>query len=267
MPMETLAEMSQPLEHNLERIRVVLVEPQGDRNIGSVARGMANFGFSSLYLVNPQIDHLGEEARKMAVRAAPVLEQAQVCTSLEQALQGCRLAVGTTRRFGKYREDFIAPEGLAEALAPAGDAPVALVFGREDKGLLTSELDLCQILLTIPTRDALPSMNLASSVVLCLYALARDLAVATSEPPKGDPPAASEELENMYAHMRRTLLDIEYLDPQNPDHILRAFRRLFGRTRLDRREVKILQGLWSRIDWLEGERRRLLARRHDEDDT
>ena len=250
--------MSQPLGNNLKRIRVVLVEPQGDRNIGSVARAMANFGFSSLYLVNPQIDHLGEEARKMAVRAAPVLESAQVCASLEQALQGCRLAVGTTRRFGKYREDFIAPEQLAESLAPAGDEPVALVFGREDKGLLTSELDLCQILLTIPTRDELPSMNLASSVVLCLHALARGLEVATSEPPKGDPLASSEELENMFAHMRRSLLEIEYLDPQNPEHILRAFRRLFGRTRLDRREVKILQGLWSRIDWLESERQRLL---------
>jgi len=242
---------------NQERFRVVLVEPQGDRNIGSVARGMMNFGFSSLYLVNPQIDHLGEEARKMAVRAAPLLEQARVCTSLEEALYGCRLAVGTTRRFGKYREDFISPDQLAAALAPAADAPVALVFGREDKGLLTEELDLCQRLLTIPTRDELPSMNLASSVVLCLHALARDLKVATVEIPEGDPLASSEELEGMFRHMRRTLTEIDYLDPQNPDHILRAFRRLFGRTTLDRREVRILQGLWSRIDWLEGERQRL----------
>jgi len=243
---------------NLSRFRIVLVESQGDRNIGSVARAMKNFGFSSLYLVNPQVDHLGEEARKMEVRAAPVLEQALVCESLEQALSGCKLAVGTTRRFGKYREDFIGPDQLATALAPAGDEPVALVFGREDKGLLTSELDLCQVLLTIPTRDELPSMNLASSVVLCLHALARDLEVTTIEAPEGDPLASSEELENMFAHMRRTLTEIEYLDVQNPDHILRAFRRLFGRTGLDQREVKILQGLWSRIDWLEGDRQRLM---------
>ncbi|PLY12319.1 MAG: RNA methyltransferase [Desulfuromonas sp.] len=248
--------MSDP-SHNLERFRVVLVEPQGDRNIGSVARAMMNFGFSSLYLVNPQIDHLGEEARKMAVRAAPLLERAIVCESLDAALDGCKLAVATTRRFGKYREDFIGPDQLAASLAPAGNEPVALVFGREDKGLLTSELDLCQILLTIPTRDELPSMNLASSVVLCVHALARDLAVSTVEVPEGDPLANIEELENMFAHMRSTLTEIEYLDTQNPDHILRAFRRLFGRTSLDQREVKILQGLWSRIDWLEGERRRL----------
>ena len=100
-------------------------------------------------------------------------------------------------------------------------------------------------------------MNLASSVVRCLHALARDLEVRTIEAPEGDPPASSDELESMFAHMRRTLTDIEFLDPQNPDHILRAFRRLFGRTTLDSREVKILQGLWSRIDWIEKERRRL----------
>ncbi len=254
-----------PQTPTLERVRVILVEPQGDRNIGSVARAMMNFGFSRLLLVNPQVDHLGDEARKMAVRAAPLLEQAQVCADLPEALSGCRLAVGTTRRFGKYREDFIAPEQLAESLAPAAGEEVALVFGREDKGLLTSELDLCQLLMTIPTRDELPSMNLAASVVLCLHALARDLDAVSADTPKGDPPASSDELENMYLHMRRTLTEIEYLDPQNPDHILRAFRRLFGRTTLDRREVKILQGLWSRIDWLEGERRRLTRQRNDGD--
>lgn len=256
----------EPDNTNLERFRIVLVEPQGDRNIGSVARAMMNFGFSDLRLVNPQIDHLGEEARKMAVRAAPLLERATLCDSLAEALSGCKLAVATTRRFGKYREDFISPEQLAGSLAPAGDEPVALVFGREDKGLLTSELDLCQLLLTIPTREELPSMNLASSVVLCLHALARDLDAVSADLPEGDPLASSDELENMFAHMRRTLTAIEYLDAHNPDHILRAFRRLFGRTTLDRREVKILQGLWSRIDWLEGERCRLLAKTERKDD-
>jgi tRNA/rRNA methyltransferase len=60
----------------------------------------------------------------------------------------------------------------------------------------------------------------------------------------------------MFQHMRRTLLSIDYLDPQNPEHILRTFRRIFGRTGLNEREVRILHGLWSRIDWLDGELRR-----------
>ena len=69
-------------------------------------------------------------------------------------------------------------------------------------------------------------------------------------------PARGCDVETMFRHMRRTLLAAEYLNPQNPDHILRAFRRLFGRSGLDDREVRILQGLWSRIDWIDNERRK-----------
>jgi hypothetical protein len=76
----------------------------------------------------------------------------------------------------------------------------------------------------------------------------------------GQVPAPAKDVENMFQHMRRTLLAAEYLDPQNPDHVLRAFRRLFGRTGLNDREVRILQGLWSRIDWIEGERKKLSGR-------
>jgi tRNA/rRNA methyltransferase len=74
-------------------------------------------------------------------------------------------------------------------------------------------------------------------------------------------PASAADVENMFQHMRRTLLAVAYLDHQNPDHVLRAFRRLFGRTGLNDREVRILQGLWSRIDWIEGERKKLSQRK------
>jgi tRNA/rRNA methyltransferase len=68
--------------------------------------------------------------------------------------------------------------------------------------------------------------------------------------------ATGKALEGLYRHMKQTLLDIDYLDPQNPEHILRSFRRIFGRAGLNDREVRILQGLWSRIDWVEAERRK-----------
>lgn len=242
-------------------ICIVLVEPQGDRNIGSVCRAMANFGFGDLRLVNPQVDHLTHEARQMAVKAGVLLEQAQVFENLEACLADCSLAFGTTRRFGKYREDFLHPDEAAEFFLPrASNGKVALVFGREDRGLLTSELDLCQRFITIPTNDDLPSMNLAQAVAVCLYETAR----AAHRLKEGQNRVAGrkkfisgEKLEAMYGHMRRTLVDIEYLNPDNPDHILRAFRRIFGRAGLNEREVRVLRGLWSRIDWVEGERRRL----------
>lgn len=239
----------------LQNVVVVLVEPQGGLNIGSVCRAMMNFGFSELRLVAPQVDHRGDEARRMAVKAAPLLERAGVYPDLAAALADCELAFGTTRRFGKYREDFFHPEDAAELLLPQlARGRVALVFGREDKGLHTAELDLCQRLLTIPTNEELPSMNLAQAVSLCLYAVARQAARTAGYQRSARKLARHGELEGLFAHMRGTLLEIGFLDPQNPDHILHSFRRIFGRAGLNAREVRILHGLMSRIDWAWGER-------------
>jgi len=252
--MSLLPQQASPLAN----IAVILIEPQGPLNIGSVCRVMMNFGLADLRLVNPQADHLGDEARRMAVRAASLLDQARVYASLADALAGCTLAIGTTRRFGKYREDFIHPNDAGrEIFTAAAAAPTALVFGREDRGLLTNELDLCQRFLTIPTSDELPSMNLAQAVAVCLYevgqASAETAGKVTGRRRKSAPSAA---IEAMYSHMRQTLLEVGYLDPQNPEHILRTFRRIFSRAGLNERDVRVLQGLWSRLDWIENERRK-----------
>jgi tRNA/rRNA methyltransferase len=241
---------------NLNNIAIVLVEPQGPLNIGSVCRAMMNFGFSDLRLVNPATDHLADDARRMAVRAIPLLERARLYADLGSALADCQLALGTTRRFGKYREDFLHPDEAASFLLPMSDTGrVAWVFGREDKGLETAELDLCQRFVTIPTWDACPSMNLAQSVTVCLYETARAFGRAAGKAGGRKRTSSIATLEGMYGHMRRTLTEIGFLDPQNPDHILRSFRRIFGRAGLNDRDVRILRGLWSRIDWLNGQRK------------
>lgn len=248
-----------------ENLTIILVEPQGERNIGSVARAMANFGISDLRLVAPQTDHLQDEARKMAVKASVLLEQARLYPDLTAALADCHYAYGSTRRFGKYRVDFFHPDDAAEQLVPLlEEGRVALVFGREDKGLKTEELDLCQRLITIPTDERLPSMNLAQSVVICLYEVGKQLAAVSGKSSGKRKLASGDDLENMFSHMRQTFVDIDYLDPQNPEHILRAYRQILGRAGLDPRDVKIIRGLLSRIDWLEEERRRLCGEETDD---
>lgn len=234
---------------------VVLVEPQGPLNVGSVCRAMMNFGFSDLRLVNPVADHLCDDARRMAVKASGILENARLFPDLGSALADCTLALGTTRRFGKYREDFLHPDDAAREFLPvAGQGRVAWVFGREDKGLETAELDLCQRFVTIPTDDACPSMNLAQSVSICLYETARARAAIAGRTAGRKHTSSLQTLEGMFQHMRSALTDIGFLDPQNPDHILRSFRRIFGRAGLNDREVRILRGLWSRLDWLNSQR-------------
>ncbi len=237
-------------EPETRNITVVLVEPQGPLNIGSVCRVMMNFGFSELRLVRPQADHLSKQARDMAVKAKGMLPKARIFASLADALSDCHLSIGTTRRTRKYQDHFIEPPELTVNIAklPAGQQ-TALVFGREDSGLTTAELDLCQLFLTISTHDSLPSMNLAQAVTVVLYELSKGVSDKTPLPER-QALADNKTMESMLSHMRQTLIQAEYLDPQNPDHIMRTFRRIFGRVGLDEREVNVLHGLWSRIDWL-----------------
>ncbi|MEG4327954.1 RNA methyltransferase [Microcoleus sp. herbarium5] len=153
-------------------IRIVLVEPAGPLNVGSVARVMKNMGLHQLVLVNPQCDHLGEEARLMAVRAADILETAKVVESLPAALVGCVRAIATTGDDCRSLPTQL--EEPADALPWLLEAPSALIFGREDCGLTNAELNRAQRLIRIPSSDAYTSLNLAQAVAICCYELYRE---------------------------------------------------------------------------------------------
>lgn len=245
-----------------ENIALILVEPQGGYNIGSICRVMMNFGFNDLRIVNPRVDHLSKEARDMAVTAKEtVLRAARKYDSLEEAIADCHLVIGTTRRLGKkYRNEFITPDQIGRTCASLpSHQKVALVFGREDHGLNNDELSLCDIFITIDTSPELPSLNLAQAVAICLYEFSRQ---SQQSHPAPSELAASENKESMIQHMRKTLLASGYLDPVNPDHVLRTYRKIFNRAGLDEREVRMLHGLWSLID----RQRQLIETKEDNDD-
>lgn len=244
---------------NPEHMHIILVRPQGPINIGAVCRVMMNFGFRNLRLVAPTPEYQSLEAKKMALSAFPLLENAQIFDTLPDALSDVQVAFGTTRRFGKYRKDFYTPKGAAQKVAQDfSQSRCALVMGPEDTGLETSDLDHCQHFITIPTHEDYPSMNLSHSLSVLLYemALTSDTGKKFTDPvPKKR--ATGQEMDSMFNHMRDTLLRIDYLDPQNPDHLLRTFRRIFGNAGLSSRDVRIIRGLMSRIDWTEDQRRKL----------
>ncbi|MEG3991346.1 RNA methyltransferase [Microcoleus sp. S28C3] len=160
------------LETALAKIRIVLVEPAGPLNVGSVARVMKNMGLHQLILVNPQCDYLGEEARLMAVRAADILETAKVVDSLPAALVGCVRAIATTGDDSRSLPTQL--EQPADALPWLLEAPSALIFGREDCGLTNAELNRAQRLIRIPSSDAYTSLNLAQAVAISCYELYRE---------------------------------------------------------------------------------------------
>jgi len=231
----------------LEQTAVILVEPQSPGNLGMVSRAMKNMGLRELRIVKGcRIDH--PEAFKFAVSARDVLLGATRFESLEEALADTTISIATTRRLGKYRQETMKPaEAVARLRSRLGDGRAALVFGREDNGLSTDELALCRWQATIPTSGDYGSLNIAQAVLIFCYELSRGL-LGGVEPTVREL-AVSEDVEALYRQMENTLFGIGFLDQDNPAHLMRTLRRIFSRAELDGREVAVLRGMLSQMDW------------------
>ncbi|MRR07094.1 MAG: RNA methyltransferase [Deltaproteobacteria bacterium] len=231
----------------LDRICIVLVEPQTPGNVGMVCRAMKNMGLRQLRLVKGcRTDH--SEARRFAVSARDLLDGAVRFESLEDALADIEISVATTRRIGKYRQETMEPSELVAKLREgSGTNRVALVFGREDNGLSTDELALCRWQATIPTSDEYGSLNLAQAVLLFCYEVSRGVVPGVIAPVREM--ATAGEMEDLYGHMEKTLLEIGFLDPTNPKHLMRTIRRILARAELDSREISVLRGMMSQMAW------------------
>ena len=222
-------------------IRVVLVEPLGEANIGACARLVKNFAAHELVIVNPP--PLGKQARMFAMHACDVLEHARVCQSLREAIQGCTLVVGTTGRTPKGDHDHyrFPVYDVRELHTLIDGSNVALVFGRERTGLSNEELELCDVVVTIPTSPEYPSLNLSHAVAIVLYELSEltggmhDLSTV-------------EHREGLINHLEELLLEVGY-----PAHkrkkTLRMTRKLLGRAQPTIREVFTLRGIIRRTMW------------------
>ena len=231
----------------LENIRIVLVRLRGSGNIGSVARAMKNTGLTDLAIVGKA--RAGSFwARAMAVHGRDILSQARCFNSIREAVADCSLVIGTTCRSGLYRKHSQSPREVApDIVAAARTGKVALVFGPEDHGLSNKDLEHCQLLITIPIRPDYPSLNVAQAVVICLYEiyLASLERVAESNVQR----ASAESVERLFDRMRTSLLKIGFLDSENPEHMLLAFRRILGRAGLEDKDVRIFTGLFRQIEW------------------
>ncbi|NJR24876.1 MAG: RNA methyltransferase [Richelia sp. CSU_2_1] len=266
------------LETALTNIRIVLVEPAGPLNVGSVARIMKNMDLHQLVLVNPQCDYLGEEARLMAVRAAEILETARVVETLPAALVGCTRAIATT---GVDRSLPVQLEEPAAALPWLLEAPSALIFGRENNGLTNAELNYAQRSIRIPSSDAYNSLNLAQAAAICCYEIYQarskkeegergrvgegengrvgELTIPNSQFPIPNSQLSTlnsqlscaplENLEGYYRQLETLLLKIGYLHPHTAASRMEKFRYLYNRAYPTVDEVAMLRGILRQVEW------------------
>lgn len=240
--------MSEPLNN----LRIVLVGTQHPGNIGSAARAMKTMGLSALHLVAPE-RFPDPEANTLAAGADDLLATAPVHAGLDGALAGCHLVLGTSARRRHVPLPEMKPREAARALLEgAARGPVALVFGRERTGLENEELQRCHASVGIPTDPAFSSLNLAAAVQVLAYeirlavldAAGGDLPSGRPMPvPAAEPPATADELERYFAHLDQALHDIDFHKGKPPEMVMARLRRLYLRSGLDAREVKILRGI------------------------
>ncbi len=231
----------------MENITIILAGTKHPGNIGSAARAMFNMGLKQLVLAAPKCA-INEESYRMAKSGRQILDSARRFRSLKSALRGVRLLIGTTGKSGGYRAPAHAPRHLVpKILDHAERQKVAILFGPEDTGLVDDDLRQCQLLIRIPTQHNASSINLAQAVMLVCYELL--LGNLKREPARIPRLAPLAQVEAMYDHLEKALLDIGFLQPQNTRHMMFNLRKLFGRAGLESSDIGILRGIARQIAW------------------
>ncbi|MBI1964790.1 MAG: RNA methyltransferase [Betaproteobacteria bacterium] len=227
----------------LKNIRVVLCGTAHPGNIGAAARALKTMGLARLTLVAPE-RFPDPQAVRLASGATDVLRGARICASLDQALAGAAFAVACTARPRELAVTMVtAREAAARVIGVARTQPAALVFGNETFGLTGEDVGKCQLLATIPANPRYSSLNVAAAVQVFAYEL-RIAALGTAPArEKQRTLAVFEEIEGLYGHLERAMLETGYLNPGHPKKLMPRLRRLFGRAQLEQEEVNILRGI------------------------
>ncbi len=244
------------MEELLRNIMVVLVRTKFPENIGSAARACANMGLGGLRVVAPERLWPEPMARLASTAGAAYLETMETFDSLDRALADCLAGAAFTARLGRRRGRLVSPRRAApQILELAAQGLVALVFGPEDKGLDTAEVDACGLTVSIPTAEA-ASLNLAQAVMVMAYELRLTALEAGPEsapgPASRPQPASLKELAGLKEHLKEALVAIGCIPADNPDHFFRPFKATLERAGVTSREVRAWRGLARQALWLRG---------------
>ena len=231
----------------LQNIRIVMIATTHPGNVGAAARAMHNMCISRLSLVDPQCP-IGDVAYGRASGANVILDNRETHADLRSAIADCSVVIATTARRRSLPWPELEPQEMAEMLFTLDDdRQVALVFGREHSGLSNEELQMCNQMVCIPTNPDFSSLNVASAIQVLCYEIYRQQSSFPEAPAWSgqDLPASSGEVEGYIDHLRQTLDACGFLNPQQPEMIMRRLRRLYLRSELTRNEVDILRGILS----------------------
>ncbi|MGF2879251.1 RNA methyltransferase [Acinetobacter johnsonii] len=252
---------------HLSHVRIVMVNTTLPANIGSALRAMKTMGLSKLVLVAPKT-YPHPDIDALAAGATDLIEQIEIVETLADAIKDCHLVFGTSARSRTIPWPLLDARPAAEKSISAvvnDQQDVAVVFGREDRGLTNEELAMANYHVTIPVNTDYGVLNVAQAIQVICYEMrmatlavvesgedeAASMPVTDTESMQWDEPLVThEQMEQFYPHIEKMLAEIEFLDPKNPRLLPLRLRRLFGRIQLDRMEYHLLRGIFSRVQAL-----------------
>lgn len=252
---------------HLSHVRIVMVNTTLPANIGSALRAMKTMGLSKLVLVAPKT-YPHPDIDALAAGATDLIEQIEIVETLADAIKDCHLVFGTSARSRTIPWPLLDARPAAEKSISAvvnDQQDVAVVFGREDRGLTNEELALANYHVTIPVNTDYGVLNVAQAIQVICYEMrmatlaavesgkdeTATMPVTDTESMQWDEPLVThEQMEQFYPHIEKMLAEIEFLDPKNPRLLPLRLRRLFGRIQLDRMEYHLLRGIFSRVQAL-----------------
>ncbi len=234
-----------------DSIKVVLVGTTHPGNIGAAARAIKTMGLRHLDLVSPK-EFPSDEATYRSKAAKDILEKASTYETLLESVKECEVVIGTSARNRKVPWPVLNPKDASKEinLAVKNNSKVAIVFGREDRGLTNEELGLCNLHVHIPTTEEYSSLNLAQAVQIMTYEIRMSFIEIENLENNQEwdvDLASAEQTERLIEHMDELMKELEFYDTENPRKLLMRVRRFFKRSGIDVMEANIFRGLFSTI--------------------
>ena len=239
------------LEKNYSNLKVILVEPNGSLNVGSVARLCSNFEVEELRIISPKCDIFSLEAKKMALKGQKYLNNCKIFDTLENAIFDCDLVIASCGRIEVSKDSYF--ESSEEIFSWISSFKkinnLAIIFGREDRGLTNNELLLANKTIVIPTSQNNPSLNLSHAVSIVLYELNKSSKRNINKEMKVFNLASSKQIHDSFLEIEDILLKVGYLLKHTSKAKINKFKNYILRANTSRHEINVLRGIVHQISW------------------
>jgi len=239
------------LDKNFSNLNVVLVEPKGPLNVGSIARLCANFDVNELRIVSPKCDIFSLEARKMALKGYKFIEKCKIFKNIEQAIFDCDLVLATSGRIETQTDSSIEViEDVSKWISSLSEIKnLAILFGREDRGLTNRELLFAQKIVYIPTSSTFSSLNLSHAVSIILYEIRKSFRLDLNKDLEVFNLASSKQINDSFLEIEELLNKVGYLLKHTSPAKISKFKKYVLRANTSMHEMNVLRGIVHQINW------------------